>query len=359
MLLTKVTFLGTLVPLSRRIKKSLGGATKLDIQGFLRNERERRTRSGKVGVSPATLQLHKINLKSFYRWRAGGELPKSVKWIKGKPGRKDLPVEELLGPNEIREMVEAAANPRDKALVIVLFESAMRLGEFLSLKIKNVSFDKYGAIIILPKNHEGLKTGSRRLRLIDSTPYLQAWINAHPKKGNPEAPLWPSPQGGGLKIVQVQHLVKKYAEKAGVKKHVHPHLFRHSRLTQLAQIYSEMELRELAGWSKTSNMPSIYLHVSGKSLDKKLLEHHGLLEPEEKKEAEAKPLKPLKCPRCETTNPADAKFCYKCSMILTLGAAVELEGKRKHTDDLMRDLLEDPEMQKMMRRKLAKMKTRD
>ncbi len=34
------------------------------------------------------------------------------------------------------------------------------------------------------------------------------------------------------------YFVKNLAEKAGIKKRVHPHLFRHSRLTELAKILS-------------------------------------------------------------------------------------------------------------------------
>ncbi|MBA7598256.1 hypothetical protein ES703_05268 [subsurface metagenome] len=45
-------------------------------------------------------------------------------------------------------------------------------------------------------------------------------------------------------------------------------------------------------------------------------------------------------------------------MALTLKAVVELEEKRKRTDDLMGQLLADPETQKFLKRKLAKMKTR-
>lgn len=122
-----------------------------------------------------------------------------------------------------------------------------------------------------------------------------------------------------------------------------------------AQVLNEMELRIYAGWTKSSVMPAIYLHLSGQDVDKKLLEHRGLLEPEEKLEAEEKPLEPIKCPRCETINPADGKYCYKCSMVLTLEAAVELEKKRERTDNLMDQLLEDPETQDFLRRKLKEM----
>ena len=191
--------------------------------------------------------------------------------------------------------------------------------------------------------------------MIDAAPYLQSWINDHPKKNDPNAPLWWGNRETALKITQTQALIKKYATKAGVKKRVHPHLFRHSRLTHLAKMpyINEMDLRIIAGWTRDSAMPAVYLHLSGRDVDRKLLEHRGLLKEEETLEAEEKPLEPIKCQRCETINPADAKFCYKCSMALTLKAAVELDGKRKHTDDLMDRLLDDPEIKALLKRKIA------
>ncbi len=356
-LTSRVSYLDTLVPFSEQIKKLLPTATKGDIQGWLKSERKRRTGRGRIGISPATIQIHKTHLKSFFRWMNGGEVaPENVKWMKGTSRKKDLPTEEILNQLEIKRMIKAAPSFRDKAIIAVLYESAMRIGEFLSLKIRNVGFDKYGAILILPKNCPGLKTGSRRIRLIDSTPYLLNWINAHPED-DPEAPLWMGNRRVGLKITQVQFIIKKYAEKADIKKRVHPHLFRHSRLTHLSNVLNEMELRIYAGWTRKSTMPAIYLHLGGGDVDKKLLEHRGLLKEEEKLEAEEKPLQPVKCVRCGTVNPADAKFCFKCSMSLTLKAAMELEGKREHTDDLMDRFLDDPETRELFKRKLTEMQT--
>lgn len=358
LLTSKVSYLDTLVPFSRQIKKSLTEATKRDIQGWAKNEQKRRTSRGRIGVSPTTLHIHKIHLKTFYRWLNGGEkTPECVKWIKGTQRVRDLPVDAILSQEEIRRIIEVCDNPRDKAMIAVFYESATRIGEFLSLKIRNVDFDKYGAVIILPKNCPGLKTGSRRIRLIDSTPYIQNWLNSHPRKNDPNAPLWLGNRGQGLRITQVQALIKQYAGKAQIKKRVYPHLFRHSRLTHLAKILNEMELRIYAGWTKSSKMPATYLHLSGHDVDQKLLGHRGLLEEEEEARIEEKPLEPIKCTRCETVNPADAKFCYKCSMALTLKAAVELEGKREHTDDLMDRLLDDPKTRDFLRDKLTEMQT--
>jgi integrase/recombinase XerD len=56
---------------------------------------------------------------------------------------------ELLTEEAVKGLAEAAGNPRDRALVLVLYESGCRAGEILSLSIKNVQFDEYGAQLIV------------------------------------------------------------------------------------------------------------------------------------------------------------------------------------------------------------------
>ena len=93
--------------------------------------------------------------------------------------------EEILTKEDIKKMIDAARTPRDRAIISVLYESGCRVGEFLSMRIKNVSFDRYGAVIVVHG-----KTGYRRIRLVSSVPYLAEWMNSHPFSEDPEAWLW-------------------------------------------------------------------------------------------------------------------------------------------------------------------------
>ena len=74
-------------------------------------------------------------------------------------------------------MINHTDNARDKALIAVLYESACRAGEIANMNIKDVVTDQYGAVVMV----DG-KTGMRRLRLIDSSPYIAQWIDQHPTK---------------------------------------------------------------------------------------------------------------------------------------------------------------------------------
>ncbi len=68
-LTSKVSYLDTLVPFYRHVKKSLAEATKGDVQGWIKSERKRQTARGKIGISPTTLQIHKVHLKLFLRFK--------------------------------------------------------------------------------------------------------------------------------------------------------------------------------------------------------------------------------------------------------------------------------------------------
>ena len=115
------------------------------------------------------------------------DYPEEVKWIKTtmKKGRGSLMPEELLTEQEVKKLIESAEHPRDKAFVSMLYESGCRIGELASVQLKHVSFDKYGATIVV----DG-KTGRRRVRVIGATSYLAVWLNNHPLRDDPEAPLW-------------------------------------------------------------------------------------------------------------------------------------------------------------------------
>jgi integrase len=85
----------------------------------------------------------------------------------GKVESKPIVPEDLLTREEAQKLVKAAEHPRDKAYVAVADESGARPGEVLTMKIRSVSFDEYGAVIVVRG-----KKGERRIRLLTSA---RAW----------------------------------------------------------------------------------------------------------------------------------------------------------------------------------------
>ena len=229
-------------------------------------------------MQPKTLSTNGAYIKYFFKWlNNSDEYPSNVKWIKTSVKNKNrkLPTD-LLTLDEIKAMAKAG-NPMERAFIMVLYESACRIGEILNLKIKDVSIDQYGSALMV----DG-KTGMRRIRLIDSSPDLVMWIDKHPKKHERNSYLFIQNHSKTdcKGLTDVGTILKNLVMKTGIKKHVHPHLFRHSRLTELARDFSESELKVIAGWSGNSNMAGVYIHLSGGDIEKKMLERRGLLNKE-------------------------------------------------------------------------------
>jgi integrase/recombinase XerD len=212
----------------------------------------------------------KVTLKKFYRYLRGiskrGIYPEEVDWITTtmKNSNSRLP-EEVLTEEEVEKLARAATSSRDKALVNVFYESGARPGELLNLKIKDVTFDELGAVILVSG-----KTGDRRIRLVAAAPALAEWINSHPESSEPTAYVWPISDRAVAKVF------KSLAARAKIKKRVMPYIFRHSRATHLATKLTEQQLKQLMGWTMGSSMAQVYVHLSGRDLDNALLALHGL-----------------------------------------------------------------------------------
>ncbi|MGC9145998.1 MAG: primase-like DNA-binding domain-containing protein [Nitrososphaeria archaeon] len=70
---------------------------------------------------------------------------------------------------------------------------------------------------------------------------------------------------------RVVKMLKETARRAGVKKRIYPHLFRHSAATRDARYLTESELKLKYGWVGGSDMAEVYVHLSWADLDNKLL----------------------------------------------------------------------------------------
>jgi integrase/recombinase XerD len=274
--------------------------------------------------SPSTINLRKILVKRFLRWvhtseLKGSDYPEVVEWLKPKIQRRCFP-KRILSEVEVKNLVDVCKTQRDRALVLVSYESGARPGELLTLKVGDVEFDKYGATARL----DG-KTGERRIRLVQSVPDLKLWLSMHPKGNDRKAPLWPTERDPDLPVGlrRWQDLLESLVIRAGINKQVNPHLLRHTRATHLANVLTEAQMREFFGWTKISEMPSIYVHLSGRDIDGAILKHYGIKVEEDKQALTA--LAPKRCPRCMNQNPPSARFCMDCHSPLEITAVSEAE----------------------------------
>ncbi|MDD4353375.1 MAG: tyrosine-type recombinase/integrase [Candidatus Nanoarchaeia archaeon] len=174
-----VKYLTLLCQIDKKINKDFTKVDKQDIVDYL-------TWLETSHYSEYTKKDFKVTLKKFYKWQNNGTLPSHISWISCKlSDRKKMMPQELLTQDDIIKLIQHAGNDRNKAFISTLYESGCRIGELMTLKLKQVSFDNYGAILMVHG-----KTGSRRIRIISSSNLIGKWLNNHPDSTNKDNYLW-------------------------------------------------------------------------------------------------------------------------------------------------------------------------
>lgn len=124
----------------------------------------------------------------------------------------------------------------------------------------------------------------------------------------------------------------------------------------MANHLTEFQMNQYFGWVQGSNMPSTYVHLSGKDVDNAIFEMNGIKVEKNKDEVK---MQPIICCRCDTINAYDSKHCNKCGGILDLKTALELEEKhekvneeRARADEILNVLLNDTDVRKLLIEKM-------
>ena len=341
-------YLCDLVHIAEWLCKPFAEATKQDIEGLMVILQEYKGDNTGRLYSESTKRGYKIIIRKFYKWlRKTKVYPDEVEWIKTaiKENHKKLP-EEMLVEEEVKRMIESCTCARDRALIAVLYDSGCRVGELLNLRIKNIEMVEYG----IKASLRG-KTGMRKILLIASVPYLVEWINEHPSK-DADSYLWVKRNNKRISHGRTKDIIQRAADVAGVTKKVNPHAFRHARATFYASRLREREMMEYFGWSKSDTV-GVYVHLNGEAVDRAILRSNGIIKIEEQ---DSKVLMPKVCERCKHSNVATAIFCEKCSLALDEKTRQELKQKdleRQQADEIMNQLIKDPEIQELIKKKLA------
>ena len=276
----------------------------------------------KERYSDATFQDYEQVIKRFYKWKLG-TVPDYIANLKfGHKASHDRKID-LITRGDIDKMVDSCTNSRDKAFVSILYDSGCRIGEILSLRISDVRYDEYGAIL----NVHG-KTGNRSVRIIgNSIAYLREYLKS---KDDKDEFLFTGMKADTMhkqmQYTSARKILLSLKARAGIEKKIYAHLFRHTRASMLASKVPEAPLENQMGWIHGSKMTGVYVHLSMRDQDNAILKAYGVKVSEEENITEEKP---KKCPRCEHLNASTALYCTNCFMPFDEKLALEYEGKEK------------------------------
>jgi integrase len=294
--------------------------------------------SGSV-VTESTMNMRRHVIRKFFAYLHNYKkgFPPMVDWMKvsriGRNKENRIDPSDLVTPEEIYAIISCAECPRDRALLSLLAESGMRVGEASVLRIKDLKHTDKG----LEVSVNG-KTGPRTIPLVICKPDLDNWLNDfHMFRSDPKAPLFPrfsrKQLAANLRIYGIANVVDKAVIRARkVKpsletKNVTPHSFRHARATELAALgWTEAMLRIFFGWTSDSTMPSVYIHLSQADIGQKYYQMYGRTGDINKKSRKLEENKP--CPSCGVRNPTGYVTCFSCDKPVNSEAVGIIEDKK-------------------------------
>jgi integrase/recombinase XerD len=232
----------------------------------------------KIGLS-ATSQARIISgLKGFFKYLLLENIidQSPLTYIEApKIGRK-LP--EVLSIAEIDEMIATIdlSKPdgeRNRAIIETLYGCGLRVSELCDLKLSHLYFnDDFIRVIGKGDKERLVPIGEITKKYI--TIYIENIRNTINIKKGSEDILFINRRGSALSRVMIFNIVKDLAQRAGIKKDVSPHTFRHSFATHLVEGGADLRaVQEMLGHESITTT-EIYTHLDRKYLREMLQVHH-------------------------------------------------------------------------------------
>lgn len=170
---------------------------------------------------------------------------------------------EVLTPEEIESILTACGGgtlgTRNRAIFALMWKTGLRRAEICGLAPADLNWRENK---IRVRNGKG---GTDDFSSLPNSvkPYLKEWIKERNKLGIDEkAPLFcvtSKALGRAIHPTYIYNRLKKLAEKVGITKRVHPHMFRRSCATQL--LNKGYSLTEVQSHLRHSNINSTYHYL--------------------------------------------------------------------------------------------------
>jgi site-specific recombinase XerD len=187
----------------------------------------------------------------------------------GKTGsRKGLKFPaEILSAREVESLLagcstRAPSGIRNRALLLLLYRSGLRIGEALALKPKDIDLDAATLVVLHGKGDR-----SRQLAFDSSVvDALARWLDTRKGlgfNGRGNTPLFCTLRGGPVSAPYIRQVLNRLAQKAGIEKSVRPHGLRHTFAAELCREGVPLnEIQQALGHSNAATTSRYLAHVA-------------------------------------------------------------------------------------------------
>lgn len=228
--------------------------------------------NGEKRLGVVSLNHHMVALRILFRYCIAhgvkAPMPEGIKAAK-VPDRKV----EFLTREEVFKLIDAINGRgirafRNKAVIAMLFSTGLRIAELVSLNKEDVDLSRREFAVV---------GKGRKLRLVFLNEFSVQTLQNYLERRNDQFPALfvnyksyrinkDNPNKRRMHAASIQRMISGIAKKAGIQKHVTPHVLRHSFGTELMIKGADIRaIQELMGHASV-NTTMIYTHVTNSRL---------------------------------------------------------------------------------------------
>lgn len=188
-------------------------------------------------------------------------------------GNRDYPLPYPLDPEHVKQLVSAIDEVRDRAMILMLLRTGMRIGELLNVQYQDLNTKEQKVII-----RRSAKNGPGRVAYFseDARSALKSWLR---KRDSETDTLFHSRNRGQLSYASARAMFNKYLAKAGLlDKGYTLHCLRHTYASELLNAGMRLEsLQKLMG-HRDIEVTRRYARLTDKTLEKEYFRAMSIIE---------------------------------------------------------------------------------
>jgi integrase/recombinase XerD len=244
--------------------------SKFHIRGFLLALRRK-------NLSTKSIVRNLVAIRTFFRFLVQEGILESnpVEELESPKVARTLP--EILTLKEIEQILEqpdlqTPLGTRDRAMLEMLYATGMRVSELTQLPIHQVNLEG-GYVLLYGK-------GSKE-RIVPLGREAMKWVSVYLRttrgilsKGKENPSLFINRSGKGMSRQGFWKNLKDYAQRAGLRKKITPHLVRHSFASHLLERGADLRSVQMMLGHADISTTQIYTHVTGERLKKVHKQYH-------------------------------------------------------------------------------------